>query len=603
MILFVLGFLLCFLGTQASPRDDFEDVAVWARRHRAGVKLPSGGSVAGLRRTEDAVLQGWAALLYTGANKGYPTYAQANDLLSSWVSQYPEILTTHTLGESLEHRPILAYVLGAVETPAILVTSLVHAREPPSLAVTLYFLGHLLELCAEGDAEAMYLVRFRSIWVVPFANPDGYVAVEELKLPNLRKNRRQNCKNLKQAGVDINRNFHSHWERERSACVETYGGEQPFSEPESRAIRDLFDRQQFAFVVNVHTFGNMLSWPYGFSKTATLPRNDQAVYDELAARFSSEVRWITNASHFQKIRSGNLYELLHYTAHGDVDDWVYDTTDALPMTLEVGSEEGGFYSPLSEVPDIVMRNHMRLSHISQKAGIQLDVRWSAGFEGTDAESDGFTLHLVNRGVGASSSDFLRVAMSGVVGLKSQVRLRLGDSDPLLVAPCESGDVSAILFQIPAVLPRSTVNVQVLADGVEAGYDSLSVCALEGHQEELITDGVCHCLSPVPFETKRSPDETFVRTGDVSHSLCKLLTAPPGSFPRPPASSGFQASATVWGVVALVLSTCVVFHLCRYCKVWKSIALGLAVPTSAAHEELENVVGVRYCREGVVDDDI
>ena len=41
-------------------------------------------------------------------------------------------------------------------------------------------------------------------------------------------------------GVDLNRNFPVGWEKRFGVCDSTYGGEEPFSEPETRALRDAF---------------------------------------------------------------------------------------------------------------------------------------------------------------------------------------------------------------------------------------------------------------------------------------------------------------------------------------------------------------------------
>lgn len=106
------------------------------------------------------------------------------------------------------------------KTPRLLFTALHHAREPASLTTLLNFIGRLLETATlkfeqrQQDAKALqrhvaarYLLQNREIVVVPFVNPDGYVAIEKFKDYTLRKNRRPTCNNPLFHGVDLNRNY------------------------------------------------------------------------------------------------------------------------------------------------------------------------------------------------------------------------------------------------------------------------------------------------------------------------------------------------------------------------------------------------------------
>lgn len=65
-------------------------------------------------------------------------------------------------------------------------------------------------------------------------------------------------------GVDINRNYGFKWEAGDNPCSEAYPGDHPFSEPESRALRDLIRKNKslIKFVYNFHSYGPMFVWPY-----------------------------------------------------------------------------------------------------------------------------------------------------------------------------------------------------------------------------------------------------------------------------------------------------------------------------------------------------
>jgi Zinc carboxypeptidase len=71
-------------------------------------------------------------------------------------------------------------------------------------------------------------------------------------------------------GVDGNRNYDAHWflgDREKQPCMEVYRGDKPFSEPETRVIRDILLRvKTLCFLyISIHTYGNSIIYPYGYT--------------------------------------------------------------------------------------------------------------------------------------------------------------------------------------------------------------------------------------------------------------------------------------------------------------------------------------------------
>jgi protein MpaA len=88
--------------------------------------------------------------------------------------------------------------------------------------------------CIHGDEPAGTAVVWRlarmhpdvDLWLVPNANPDGYV-----------RGARQNGR-----GVDLNRNFPSEWRPRGHRGDPEYSGPRPLSEPESRALVRLIER-------------------------------------------------------------------------------------------------------------------------------------------------------------------------------------------------------------------------------------------------------------------------------------------------------------------------------------------------------------------------
>lgn len=122
--------------------------------------------------------------------------------------------------------------------------------------------------------EHTEILRRNQIWFVPMVNPDGcyviwehYMQTGELLLKRKNNNRsnegNENCEKRLQ-GVDINRNYGFLWGNNDGVCGEGYAGPYPFSEPETRAMRELLTKHQetIKFVYNFHSYGPMYIWPY-----------------------------------------------------------------------------------------------------------------------------------------------------------------------------------------------------------------------------------------------------------------------------------------------------------------------------------------------------
>jgi murein tripeptide amidase MpaA len=97
------------------------------------------------------------------------------------------------------------------ECPRILLTALHHAREPLSLTTLLYFIQKLIYTAEHektGNDLSRYLLEYRDIVLIPFVNPDGYIAIEKSRYFLKRKNARPTCPMTpKFSGVDLNRNY------------------------------------------------------------------------------------------------------------------------------------------------------------------------------------------------------------------------------------------------------------------------------------------------------------------------------------------------------------------------------------------------------------
>ncbi|MFR1983948.1 MAG: M14 family zinc carboxypeptidase [Christensenellaceae bacterium] len=116
-----------------------------------------------------------------------------------------------------------------------------------------------------------------SVWIVPLMNPDGAllsqcglssVADGAARERLLRINGGEDFSLWKAngAGVDLNVNFDADWgegkRNVRAAASENYIGPEPFSEPETRALKAFTEEIRPDYTLSYHTKGGEIYWYY-----------------------------------------------------------------------------------------------------------------------------------------------------------------------------------------------------------------------------------------------------------------------------------------------------------------------------------------------------
>ncbi|WP_290700086.1 M14 family zinc carboxypeptidase, partial [Lacinutrix sp.] len=201
--------------------------------------------------------------------------------------------------------------------PQILFTSMIHARESASLMQNIYFMWYLLENY-NIDPAIKNLVDNNELYFIPIVNPDGLQWNEE-RDPNggglQRKNLRDGgTNNSELRGVDVNRNFDYFWGADgqasgssNSPTSDTYRGPNPFSEPESRILRDFVLQRNFKTVLMHHTAANGIPHPYGGEPTEVSGREDEMH------------KWHEDMTKYNRYVSGAT---IFNPANGIADDWM-----------------------------------------------------------------------------------------------------------------------------------------------------------------------------------------------------------------------------------------------------------------------------------------
>jgi hypothetical protein len=200
------------------------------------------------------------------------------DELYQLAQRNPQLVKLVVLGHTEQGREIIAVKLtqGARGTrdgsrPAVLYTSVQHAREWISLEVNRRLLHHYVDRWRADDAEAKSVLRSTELWFVLVANPDGYQFSfdhERLWRKNVRDFNNDGQTTVGD-GVDPNRNFDDHWGNDNEGSSpdpndETYRGPSPASEPETVAMQGLIRRIKPRSLSNLHSYGDWLLYPQGW---------------------------------------------------------------------------------------------------------------------------------------------------------------------------------------------------------------------------------------------------------------------------------------------------------------------------------------------------
>ncbi len=269
----------------------------------------------------------------------YHTYEEVEAVIRSLVEARPDLVHHEVVGTSWEGRSIHAVRIssGGEDLPAYMITGAHHAREWISVEVPVALMRWLVE-SYDTDPEAKALVDSRRIWVVPVVNPDGLV-YSQTHYRMWRKNRRDNGDG--EFGVDLNRNYGHVFGQAGSSdstWSDVYHGPEAFSEPETRALRDLVARERCVGTLSFHSYGELVlfPWSYGYEESP-----DHAALAAMAAGIAAKNGYTAE-------KSSDLYP-----SSGDFDDWFYGDAGAVSFTIELANQ---FVPDEDEIPAIVGAN-------------------------------------------------------------------------------------------------------------------------------------------------------------------------------------------------------------------------------------------------------
>lgn len=155
----------------------------------------------------------------------------------------PEPAESRVIGTSVQGRSITAHRYGPAGGTPVLAVGSIHGNEKAGIP--------LVRRIAAGSVPAGF-----TLWVIESVNPDGNA-----------RNRRQNAN-----GVDLNRNFASHWAAISCTAQAKYcSGPRAGSEPETAALSSFVTEIRPRLAVFFHSTNNVVDVPRsGIGSMATV---------------------------------------------------------------------------------------------------------------------------------------------------------------------------------------------------------------------------------------------------------------------------------------------------------------------------------------------
>uniref|UniRef100_A0A914WJZ6 ShKT domain-containing protein n=1 Tax=Plectus sambesii TaxID=2011161 RepID=A0A914WJZ6_9BILA len=267
----------------------------------------------------------------------YGSYEQMVQYMDRVAFFNPAIAQMVKLGTTHEGRVIQGVKIGnpASETNkrVVWIDGGIHSREWASMHTALFFINELVSKYGV-DGEITHYVDSLNFYIFPCLNPDGYEFSRSSAEPEIRlwrKNRSPEkctvnrwqqsscCK-----GVDLNRNFDFHWSESGSSadpCSSIFQGTEAFSEPESKAVRDLIfspelDGKTDAFIT-MHTYAQI--WIHPFSHQPSTYPYDLNDLQQVGKKAIANLESLYGT----KYRLGTGADTLS-PASGGSDDWAKD---------------------------------------------------------------------------------------------------------------------------------------------------------------------------------------------------------------------------------------------------------------------------------------
>ena len=231
----------------------------------------------------------------------FHSYSGMTAELKNIASSYSFIAQLYNLGSSVQGRAIWGLKLSdnpnIEENEAeVRICGCHHGNEIMSVELPLMLAWYIVDNY-ERDPYIKNLVDNREIWIIPMVNPDG----------------REILSRYNANGVDLNRDYGYMWDGEG-------GSPAPYSQPETRIIRDHALDNNFVLSLSFHCSGDIVNYIWNYKGE---PVADNDVVVALSDQYGSHNGyWVVEGYDW-------------YQTKGDTNDFSYGCRGDIDWTIEV----------------------------------------------------------------------------------------------------------------------------------------------------------------------------------------------------------------------------------------------------------------------------
>ena len=423
------------------------------------------------------------------------------------------------------------------DEPRVLFVGQIHAEEVLGVETVLDLMHDLLFPDASHYTHMNILKNYLDIWIIPTANPEGLNVVHEGLDMSYRKNKRDFSPTGPYPngvfdydpsigndvdGVDLNRNFDFNWafgdtflepdNSDYSSHYDYYKGEEPFSEGEAIALRDLALENDFVFSVVWHSSrsGNLsekvfTSWRWEETKDSPDLDIMKSISDHFVGLIETEDGTGTYLSVYSGSRNGKLH------------DWFYRETGCIQYLVECGT--ANLQPDSSLIEDTIDRTKPAMVYLmdrtigyyadaAQITGVVYDANTNEPIEGAIVEILEHTGSVLKPRLTNEFGRYRRILNVGTYTLSVRAEGYL--SQEFTAVANNSGSTTANVLLDPAPVHTVTVVIPLVDEAEffdayiidEFGVDSIVVAT----QENLISlhNGEYRLL--IPFDGYQMPWE-------------------------------------------------------------------------------------------------